>query len=615
MLDKNMLFCFLNQFCVVLSMLNTTAVKLSEVKMEKCIINILSSKSLRGSDLVIINNDMVTNGLIQKIHGIINVKLYVKDYNVSVSATANAYMIYVQDLFNFEDLIDNLDKDWYRKPEALYIVILKDNEKGIVSSIFKTLWKHHIIHVLFIIYGLKDNGSIYTYYPYAEGRCGRDHSNVVRLSECENIRDFDVIEILSKFDKPVLKNCTMQVGTNIIPPYVSSAHSATNPFIVGIERFLLELLFQRENISLSYTYFTESLEFGRILDNFTVTGKIGKLYANEIEVLYGGFVLNHQRVIFFDFVSSPITLQDKFITIIPNAGLVEKWKIVYLMFDWAVWLLLLFVLLICAVFLSGVNNFVTVQKNFVSELFKLFGSATQYKSLILRNKIYQDLIIIHWLLFIFLINCFYQTKLTSFATNRSYKSQINDHSSLQAYNLRPILTRDVLRFFNITGEISNMIKHYTTVDICDTVDDCLWDVANNNSKYSVILHLRVLWWMANHPQEKQRIHIMKETFSNTLYGLFFKRGFPLLREFDEKMLRIIESGLLQAVKGFHNINRESKSANEAMKSFQRSTLQLEDLIIPLGLLLLGEVLSVLIFIIEIVYKSNLSFSAMIILYL
>lgn len=204
------------------------------------------------------------------------------------------------------------------------------------------------------------------------------------------------------------------------------------------------------------------------------------------------------------------------------------------MFDWAVWLLLLFVLLICAVFLSGVNNFVTVQKNFVSELFKLFGSATQYKSLILRNKIYQDLIIIHWLLFIFLINCFYQTKLTSFATNRSYKSQINDHSSLQAYNLRPILTRDVLKFFNITGEISNMIKHYTTVDICDTVDDCLWDVANNNTKYSVILHLRVLWWMANHPQEKQRIHIMKETFSNTLYGLFFKRGFPLLREFDEK---------------------------------------------------------------------------------
>ncbi|XP_073956604.1 uncharacterized protein [Choristoneura fumiferana] len=612
MLHKTTLFYLTsNIFTIVLGVEKISSVGIQEDGMEMCIVNMLSYKSQLGSDLAIINNDVVTNRLIQKMHDTFNVKLYVKDYNVSVSTSPSTYIIHVQDLFQLENLIDNLDRDWHRKPEALFIIILKNISEDHFRRMFKMLWEYHIIHVLTVvdISGKNsDNASVYSYFPYAEGGCGRDYNNTIKICECKHVMELDIIATLHKRDKPVLKNCTIQIGTRKNPPLSIPDQDATSEYTVGIERLLLELLLQRENISWHYVFLSEDLESGHVHDNFTINGMLEKLYENEIDVLFGGFIVNNKRSIFFDLLCNHLAFQDNFITIVPNAGQMEKWKMLYIMFDLAVWLFLLLVILICTVILSDFGNSATMQKLIInnSELFNLIGSATQNQTLHLRDKKFKNLIIVHWLWFIFLVNCFYSTRLTSYSTYRSYKPQINDYESLYSYNFTPCLTKDIMLFFNDSGKISEIHEGVLKIDICRKVEDCLMDVAENNTKYSSMPHFRTLWWIAKHPKEKKRIHIMKANLFKTMYSFLFKRGFPLLHEFNTKMLRIVESGFLQGFKRFHRIDGESYSISV---SLEITFLRLEDLTVPFSLLISGEIVSLLVFVLEInqkqMYKLNI----------
>lgn len=239
-------------FTIVYGIEKLTTFEIQEDAMEMCIVNILTYRSQLGSDLAVINNDVVTNRLIQKIHDTLNVKLYVRDHNVSVSASPSTYIINVRNVLEFENLIDNLDRDWYRKPEALYIIKLKNINDDDFRTMFKILWEYHIIHILAIISNSNDDtddASVYSYFPYAEGGCGRDYNKTIKISEWKHVREMDIITTLLKRDKPVLKNCTLQIGTRKKSSLSIPDQDAIDQYTVGIERLLLELLLQRENIS------------------------------------------------------------------------------------------------------------------------------------------------------------------------------------------------------------------------------------------------------------------------------------------------------------------------------------------------------------------------------
>ncbi|XP_073956430.1 uncharacterized protein [Choristoneura fumiferana] len=574
--------------------------------MEICIVNILSSRSQLGSDLAIINNDLVTNNLIRKIHNTSNVKLYVKDDTVAENISPTSYIILVQDLHQLKDSIHNLYRDWYRKPNALYIILIREIGQDDFFNIFRILWKRNITNILVIINERDDEASIYSYYPYAKGGCGRDYNNTIKLCECKNVREFDVFKLLQEYDKPDLKYCTLQVGTHISAPFVLTDQVTVNKFALGIERLLIELLLDMENISWNYTIFPDILDSGHIFDNFTVSGQLGKLHEGEVDLLFGGFLVTDRRLLFFDCISNHLALQDNFITVVPKVGLLEKWKIVYIMFNPIVWSLILLSLVFCAITLSNFSKLISIQHVSFnnSAFFILFGNATQNQRLKLRkNNIFQNLIVIHWLWFIFLVGCFYQTKLTSYATFRPYKPQINEYSCLQNRNFTPVLTKNIMLFFNHTGKISLINKHPSDIKNCGKTNDCLVMVANSKNKYTVMPHLRTLWWVAKNPEQKKRIHIMHENFYNVLYGLFFKKGFPLLRGFTMKMLRIVESGFLQGFKGFHRVHRSTNPGYGVKRSFEISSLKLKDLALPFNILISGCILSLLIFIVETTHKN------------
>lgn len=606
MIDKIVIFCCLIQG-VVLNVEKLATFDLPDDAMEMCIVNLLSSRSQHGSDLAIINNDLVTNNFIRKIHNTSNVKIYVKDDTVSVNIISPPlYVIVVQDLHQLQYLIQNLYRDWYRKPDALYIILVTRIGQDDFSNLFTILWRHNIINILVLIKEKSGDPSIYSYYPYGKGGCGRNYNNTIKLCECKNVRELDVFKLLREYDKPDLKNCTLQVGTQINAPFVLTDQVTVNKFALGIERLLVELLLYMENISWNYTIFPESLEFGHILDNFTVSGQLGKLHEVKFDLLFGGLFLSDRRLLFFDCISNHLALQDNFITVVSNVGLLEKWKIVYVMFDPVVWSLIFFSLVFCAIILSDFSKLITFQSDIFknSALLTLFGNATHNQKLKLReNNIFQNLIVIHWLWFVFLVGCFYQTRLTSYATYRPYKPQINEYSYLRNRNFTPILTKDIMMFFNHSGKITVINKHLSDIENCGKSDDCLVKVANSNNKYTIMPHLRTLWWVAKNPESKKRIHIMHENFYNVLYGLFFRKGFPLLSSFTQKMLRVVESGFLQGFKGFHRVHRSTNPGYGVKRSFEISSLKLKDLTLPFGILIFGLILSNVIFIVETTHKN------------
>lgn len=602
------IFCFVTLVYIVQSIENINKDETLEY-LDVCLIDILSSKSHFGADLAIINNDMVTNELIRRIHEMNNIKLYIKDYTVPIDIELNTYVIYVEDLKEFKDIIDALDKDWYRRPEALFIIILSNISENDFMIVFKILWEHHIIRILIISDDINETASVYTYYPYGEGKCGRDYDNITKLCDCKSAKDLDVIQMLQDKDKPVLTNCTLQIGTHHCPPLVLTEPEPTNQFSLGIERMLLELLLKKKGIFWNYTFYNESDEYGNISDNFTVSGKLRYVYKNKLDLVFGSFALNKRRAVFFDYICTHLAYVDNFVAIIPSTGLVERWKIIYKMFNPLVWLLLLLMLLICSFLLSDVcviRKFQT-RNRYSSEVFYLFGNLTQNVSLNLRRDLFKNIVIVPWLWFIFLVQCYYQTRLTSFSTYQSYKPQINTFTDLSHYNITPSFSIIIYQYLTNSDVIDKVTKRFAKIDISESDEQSLDKVPEVHTQYFTITHLtRFYWWLTKHPQDKNRVHLMKEPVHKILLSIFFKRGFPLLQEYNAMMLRLVEYGFAEGVKGLNNVpdDIEVMSERDNIGSLDLRALNSNDLSLPFYMLLAGSMCAFLAFILELSHKDK-----------
>ncbi|XP_063377528.1 uncharacterized protein LOC134664712 [Cydia fagiglandana] len=447
-----------------------------------------------------------------------------------------------------------MSRDYYRKPEALYIITISDTTKDNVKLIFQTLWKYHIIRTLIIVRETNNYSSIYTYFPYADGGCGRNYSNVIKISDCNSVKKTDIMHSIRERDIPILKNCVLQVGTHNYPPIVISEIDPKNKFIVGIEIYFLNILAKIENISLNYVFLPES-EFGQVSDNFTVNGILRKLHDNEVDLVIGGFALNSRRALFFDYIWTHFAYEDSFVTVTPSAGLEERWKIIYIVFKPLVWLLLLFIFLLCSFLLSIHEcNYTVLNNNISSELLTLIGNCTQNIALSLKGQKFKNLIIVHWLWFAFLVNCFYLTKLTSFTTYRISNPQLNEYMSLYNFNFTPCFALDIAPFLKSSGQVPIIHEEYLETVGCETADLAMDMVAKTQNKYTVTHYYRYLWWIAKNPMKKAQIHLMKEKLYNAVYAIFVKRGCPLLKDLQLKMLRLVDNGFVVAAKKIHLID-------------------------------------------------------------
>ncbi|XP_061706473.1 uncharacterized protein LOC133517261 [Cydia pomonella] len=485
---------------------------------------------------------------------------------------------------------------------------MHEEYKDFLAAVFRSLWEYHLIHVLVIVENLDNDASVYTYFPYAEGRCGRDYSTLVHLCDCRSVGEVDVVGKLREYDRPILDNCTLNVAARHYPPLVFCSPETEDKRNVGIERFLIELLLERRNISLNYTCLLETEEAGSISDNFTFSGIVGKLYENEFDLIFGGLSLNNRRVNFFDYLCFHLAYEDMYVAVTHTASLIERWKIVYLMFHANVWLLLLFTMVFCAILLSDFGNFLIIQARHatITEFFNLFGHAIQNVNLVLREKLYKNVVIIYWLWFIFLINCFYQTRLLSFTIYPLRKPQLDRYLSLYDYNLTACIPFDVASFLEISGKVHIINEELRDTNNCKTAEMALDEVAKNKNIYTVAMYFQYLWWLRNNPKEKERVHLMKESVYNNIYGLFFKRGFPLLEPLNSLMLRLPEHGFVRGSKDLHGLPRLKPAGRETTSvKLLKTPLKLEDFPIAFGILATGMAFSFIAFIKEITHKRDI----------
>ncbi|XP_061706173.1 uncharacterized protein LOC133517048 [Cydia pomonella] len=600
MLYKIVIYYFIYIIYTIMAIENIHVAEIPQELVEHCIVDIIASKSQFNSEIAIINNEIVSTKLIRRIHETNNVKLYVKDGSVHVATSPNSFIIYGQNLSYFQNLIDFMNNDYYRKPDALYVIIMPNVTKDDFILIFHTLWKYHIIHTLVIVRETNNYASIYSYFPYAEGGCGRNYNNIIKISDCNSVKKSDLMNSIREHDIPVLKNCVLQVGTHNYPPIVISDIDPKNKLAVGIEIALLNILAKMENISLNYIFFPESLEFGHVSDNFTVNGILGKLYENEVDLVIGAFALNSRRALFFDSIWTHFAFEDSFVTVTPSAGLLERWKIIYIVFKPLVWLSLLFIFLLCSFLLS--NNNTVLNNDRSSEVLNLFGNWTQNITLSLKGPKFKNLIIVHWIWFGFLVNCFYQSKLTSFTTYRISKPQLNKYMSLNDYNFTPCFALDIAPFMKYSGQVPIIHEEYLETLGCETADLSMDTVAKTQKKYTVTNYYRYLWWINKNPAKKAQIHLMKEKLYNALYVIFLKRGFPLLKDFQLKMLRLVDNGFVGVVKKNHMIHDDVNS--NIGGSFEISSLKLIDFIVPFSILSTGLVISFIILLIELMHADK-----------
>ncbi|XP_063380319.1 uncharacterized protein LOC134666941 [Cydia fagiglandana] len=411
--------------------------------------------------------------------------------------------------------------------------------------------------------------------------------------------------MLREYDKPNLENCTFNILAHHYPPLVFSDLKPEDTFAVGIERYLVQLLLEAEHMSPNYTFVPETVEFGDITNNYTVTGIMKKLHENEVDLLFGGFSLNNKRALLFDFISIHLAFEDIFIPVTPNAELVQRWKIIYMIFEYRVWLLLLVAIFICSALLTSIDILSKCESNSSSKLLKLFGNATQNVVLKRKENLSENVIIINWLWFVFLVTCYYNTQLTSHSTFRTYEPQINEYMSLENYNLTPCFSHDMMAFIK-NSEPPIIHEQYLEMDRCKTADLALDEIVKSSSKYTVTIYYKYLWWASQHPKEKSRVHVMQENMYKTHYAIFFKRGFPLLQRFERTMSRIVECGFVHAIKG--RFPSDVRYASDVSGAFEVRFLTLYDLILPFCILAVGHLVALVVFIVELFHKTNKIFN-------
>ncbi|XP_063375043.1 uncharacterized protein LOC134662700 [Cydia amplana] len=569
--------------------------------LEMCALEIVLSKTLHGADVALITSNKLQNDFIKKLHESYNVKMFGKDYDVPLSISPDVYLVHCDDKNHFENIFTNLKHVRYRNTNALFILVLPNIRKEELPTIFKILWSHHIIHILVTIKDVDEDASIYSYLPYAAGRCGRDYNHTIKMGQCQAHAARDVVEKLREYEKPNLENCTFNILAHHYPPLVFSDLNPLDTFAVGIERYLVELLLEAEHMSPNFTFVPETAEFGGITNNFTVTGIMKKLHENEVDLLFGGFSLNNKRALLFDFISNHLAFEDVYIPVTRNAELVQSWKIIYMIFEYRVWLLLLVAILICSALLSSMDSISKGKCNCSSKLLALFGNATQNVALKRNENLSENLIIIHWLWFVFLVTCYYNTQLTSYSTYRTYEPQINEYMSLQNYNLTPCFSRDIMAFLK-NSDTPIIHEQYLDMDSCNTADAALDEIVKSSSKYTVTIYYKYLWWASQHPKGKSRVHVMQGNMYKTHYAIFFKRGFPLLQQFERRMSRIVECGFVHAIKG--RFPNDVRYASDVSGAFDVRFLTSYDLILPFSILGAGHLIALVVFIIEVLNKTN-----------
>lgn len=310
--------------------------------------------------------------------------------------------------------------------EAVYMVYLTDpvdNCMGTARSVFASLLSRNVFYALVVVTRRDHTLVVYNLNFYYETFTCCQNPTLNLIDTCEDGRLAKNAFLNSTF--PLLPNlfgCSMNVLSLKYPPYIIDQN---NGFEVSILRTLEEVL----NMTFRLLIDESGSGWGNRNPDGKWTGRLGRMRQDKILGI-GNLIVTDE--IQEDFTYSQDYYNQLMKWVVPVAEIVPRWKVIFIIFQWQLWISCL-VLVVVAAFLfrifSNDKNEVVRCENLVRAFlisFSVFiGVPHNIPSTFLMRNVF-----ILLTFFNLIANNFYQTYLISYLTNNQYEKQLETNAEI-----------------------------------------------------------------------------------------------------------------------------------------------------------------------------------------
>ncbi|XP_038214548.1 uncharacterized protein LOC119834284 [Zerene cesonia] len=448
------------------------------------------------------------------------------------------YIIFAKDSKTFSRSYIKLTRATSWDPNAKIVIVMKYLSYSDIKEIFDLLLELHVVNVLL----LNDTATVdlFTYNPYENYRCGRQYDRIIAFGQCiGQSEDKDLF-----YNKLItgLNRCTFRVTYTHFPPHAIDP-SSSEFSLPGMNQYILSIIADKENFTINDTYKYNADEFSIIVNGSIAVGPLRALQTNKTDVVVGVMLLTGPRSRVFSYISDNYISIDYIVIQVARAQAGELSNILD-EFRGIVWLSLLLVFVLYSALFLLINR--NESKGVI--LLKLFGYLLLQSSQI-RGGNKSRFVLIFWIVFAYLMNCYYLSNLVSFMTNPILEYQLASDKDIKSHNLKPCISRSVR---HIVYNILNFTYPNADEKKCDDELESIRIVRRERNKFTVSLLSMYKYYETDlyDAHGKPTLYTISPPITKIIYATYLFKGFPMHSKLQEYYLRVGEVGLLS-----HHLSR------------------------------------------------------------
>ncbi|KAK9883143.1 hypothetical protein WA026_001341 [Henosepilachna vigintioctopunctata] len=528
----------------------------------------------------------------------------------------NYYIIIIDTLSQLEEKLYSIFNSTTFSPEAKYIIYhYRLHEMNIsISEIIPSLHKYLVYTVVFIDYNVKiDKQEVFVFKLKLDGTgmC-LEGSKFFSVGSCETRRYSVRLNALlkSRFLKS-FKNCTIKGLAMTYEPFVINRTK-------GVEILLLEAMSEYINATFDLKVTLKSEDWGDKV-NGTWGGNFNEI-VNSLKIGIGNVGPEADRIEDFDFTYSHLSA--RLVWVVPIAKYMKKWRVLTIIFKLNVWFVCFGVLMFMTLFLIVLSRMC----DDIIYYQDISGSLLTSIQIVIFSCVHRipktdqvRIIFLSGLIFSLIMTCVYTSSLINVLTNVVREHQIDNEDEILQSGLEiGGLEEYRERFQNAENDgcaddVCKKYQFYTGEN--DTAQTWLQKVERGIActplprafvQYYMVKTNDILGnnsgTMSYLPDASRRIKmfIIDKPINFYSLAIVMKKGNPFRRIFDKFLKKFVEAGLMYTLMSVYDnqfIRLNDLIANSDDGPEQLSMYHLQG---PFALFGIGNIISILIFIIELI---------------
>ncbi|KAJ9579533.1 hypothetical protein L9F63_004792 [Diploptera punctata] len=524
----------------------------------------------------------------------------------------------------FKVQMQRLNSLYSWNPRAKFVIFAtqaQENNIIVASDVLAEVWTFKVVSVIFIIpNNMNFTLDVYTWFPYSiPGRCA-DVKDATLLDQwIFDIETQGFLYNVQLFPEKVpsdLHGCPLRISTFDYPPFIfriKYLDDDTITFERGLEFKLIEQMAQTTNMTMMFRKAPpDGSKWGFLLENGSWTGIAREIMEDYSDIGMAGWWYRCHLIKEMECLTPHLI--DACRWFVPCSKPYPRWMSTTRVFKQSLWLSFLSAYVLVSLVMwkvVKVSNSISqkpIENQAYTSLVKCF---LNFWAIILEESASNNpphvgvirTIFLVWVLYCWAVNTVYQTFLTSFLIDPGLQHAISSEEEIFASKIEYGIPETIV---SIVPGLSD--RRYRHRDHCDDLQGCRDRLAFKSdfalffSRYNME-YLAAAKYMA--ADGKSLVCKFDEVYCNQLTIMPVPTGLILLERFNDIILHVLQSGLMEY--WWRNLRYTatlelSMTISEPVGEYIKLTL--EHLQSAFYLLFIGYIISVVIFISEIICSSK-----------